>query len=314
MPPSSATSTSEPVLQEVAEGVFAYVQAPGGWCVNNAGVLASGNRVALVDTAATEARARRLREHVFRDGRGAPFAVINTHSHGDHSFGNFVFPEATVYGHALARDEMDKAGLHLTELWPDVEWGDIELALPTVTYTDRMTLHVGEITAELIHTGPAHSSNDTVVWIPEQRVLFTGDIVMSGVTPFFPMGSITGSLRAVAHMRTLGAVTVVSGHGPVGGPEILETGEAYLRWVQELARAGIAAGVAPHEAARDTATGPFAELLEPERLVANLHRAYAEERGAALGQEPDVAAMLKEMGVIFQEMVDYNGGPITCHA
>ncbi|WP_393060701.1 MBL fold metallo-hydrolase [Streptomyces sp. LN549] len=314
MRPSSATPQSEPVLQEVADGVFAYIQAPGGWCVNNAGVLTSGDKVALVDTAATEARAVRLREHVVRDGRGAPFAVINTHSHGDHSFGNFVFPEATVFGHALARDEMHKAGLHLTELWPDVEWGRIELALPTATYEDRMTLHVGDLTAELIHTGPAHSSNDTIVWIPGQRVLFTGDIVMSGATPFFPMGSIAGSLRAVAHMRALGAVTVVSGHGPVGGPEILETGEAYLRWVQELAKAGVAAGVPPHEAARDAEAGPFTELLEPERLVANLHRAYAEERGAALGQEPDVAAMLKEMGVIFQEMVDYNGGPITCHA
>lgn len=255
MSSSSATEPSEPVLQEVADGVFAYVQAPGGWCVNNAGVLASGKEVALVDTAATQARAVRLREHVLRNGRKAPFAIINTHSHGDHTFGNFVFPEATVFGHVLARDEMRQAGLHLTELWPDVEWGSIELALPIATYDDRMTLHVGDLTAELIHTGPAHSSNDTIVWVPEQRVLFTGDIVMSGVTPFFPMGSIAGSLRAIEQMRALGADTVVSGHGPVGGPAILDTGEAYLRWVQDLARSGMAAGLAPSEVARDAEKG-----------------------------------------------------------
>ncbi|MEV0054278.1 MBL fold metallo-hydrolase [Saccharopolyspora shandongensis] len=311
---ASATTTARPELVEVADGVLAYVQPAGGWCVNNAGVLVSGGSAALVDTVATEARARRLREQVLAVAERPPFAVINTHSHGDHTFGNFVFPEAVVFAHRETRREMRLAGLHLTELWPDVEWGDIELTLPTATYQDGLTLQVGELAAELVHVGLAHSTNDTVVWVPERRVLFTGDIVMSGVTPFCPLGSVSGSLRAIERLRAFEPVTVVAGHGPVGGPEVLDGTEKYLRWVQELARDGVAAGATPAEVARDADLGEFAGFLEPERLIPNLHRAFAEERLAAHGEALDMAAAIKEMGVVFQEMVDYHGGPLVCHA
>ncbi|MEV7279142.1 MBL fold metallo-hydrolase [Streptomyces sp. NPDC093111] len=314
MPSPSETTAADPELTEVADGVLAYVQPGGGWCVNNAGVLVSGEAVALIDTAATEARARRLRTHVVAAGRPAPFALINTHSHGDHTFGNFVFPEATVFAHAGTRREMADVGLHLTQLWPDVVWGDIELTLPQVTYEESMTLHVGELTAELLHPGPAHSINDSVVWVPERRVLFTGDIVMSGITPFFPLGSVAGSLRTLDRLRAFGATTVVTGHGPVCGPEVFDVTEDYLRWVQDLARQGVAAGLAPREVAREADLGPFAELAEPARLIPNLHRAYVEELDAARGGEADVKAMVDRMGEIFQEMIDYNGGPLVCHA
>lgn len=314
MAPSRRTIADEPVLREVADGVFAYVQPDGGWCVNNAGLITSGEVSALVDTTATEARSRRLREQVLARGRRAPAMLVNTHSHGDHTFGNYLFPEATVYAHTEARREMQQAGLHLTELWPDVVWGDIEVALPQVTYQSGMTLHVGELAVELLHPGPAHTVNDTVVWVPERRVLFTGDIVMSGVTPFCPLGSITGTLKAIGQLRGLDPVVVVTGHGPVAGPEVLDVAEEYLRWVQDLARQGLRAGLAPKDVAREADLGAFAELLEPARLIPNLHRAYAEERNAAHGEVLDIGAMIKEMGTVFQEMVAYNGGPLACHA
>ncbi|MFA7761437.1 MBL fold metallo-hydrolase [Streptomyces sp. NPDC048723] len=314
MAPSPAVVAGEPVLREVADGVFAYVQPDGGWCVNNAGLIVSGKASVLVDTAATEARSRRLREQVLAEGRSAPSMLVNTHSHGDHTFGNYLFPEATVYAHVEARREMQHAGLHLTQMWPDVVWGDIEVALPQVTYRDGMTLHVGDLAVELLHPGPAHTVNDTVVWVPEHRVLFTGDIVMSGVTPFCPLGSITGSLKAIGQLRSLDPVTVVTGHGPVAGPEVLDVAEAYLRWVQGLAEEGVRAGLAPKDVAREADLSEFAGLLEPSRLIPNLHRAYAEERNAAHGEALDVGAMIKEMGTVFQEMADYNGGPLACHA
>jgi cyclase len=311
---SLGTIAAQPVLHEVAEGVFAYVQPEGGWCVSNAGVIVSGESAALVDTAATEARARQLREHVSAVASAAPSVLVNTHSHGDHTFGNFVFPEATVVAHVQARREMAQAGLHLTELWSGVIWGEIELSLPELTYREAMTLHVGELTVELMHLGPGHTTNDTVVWLPEQRVLFTGDIVMSGVTPFCPLGSVAGSLRVIERLRGFGAATMVTGHGQVTGAEVFDVTERYLRWLQALAKSGIAAGLAPRDVARETDLGEFADLLEPERLIPNLHRAFAEERNAAHGEALDIGAMAREMGVIFREMVDYHGGPLTCHA
>ncbi|MCQ8774743.1 MBL fold metallo-hydrolase [Streptomyces telluris] len=297
-----------PRLQEVAENVHAYIQPDGGWCLNNAGLIVAGNRSALVDTAATEARARALKEAVAPLTARPPQFVVNTHSHGDHTFGNYLFADdAVVVSHERTRTEMADIGLHLTGLWPEVCWGDVSVELPTLTFRDRLTLHIGDVTAELLHPGIGHTTNDTVVWLPEQRVLFTGDLVMSGATPFCLMGSVSGSLAVTEQLRALDPVTVVAGHGPVGGPELLDTTEGYLRRVQEIARAGLAAGIGPLEAAREADLGEYAELLDSERLVPNLHRAYAEEKGAPPGRPLDI-------GLLFSEMIEYHGGLPACHA
>ncbi|MFD5715916.1 MBL fold metallo-hydrolase [Streptomyces pharetrae] len=296
---------------EIADGVHAFVQPPGGWCLNNAGVIVCEGQSVLVDTAATESRARALREAALRLNPAAPKAVVNSHFHGDHAFGNFLFPEALVIGHERTRSEMIAAGLHLTGLWPDVDWGAIELVPPAVTYHDALTLHVGSVRAEVVHVGPrAHTSNDSVVWLPEQRVLFTGDLVMAGVTPFCLMGSIAGSLAALERLRAFGATTVVPGHGPVSGPEVFDTVEGYLRLVRELAEQGRAAGLTPAETAREADLGPYAGLLDPERLVPNLHRAFAELAGTGAAEPLPMPVMERAL----REMIDYNGGLPRCLA
>ncbi|MFD8145159.1 MBL fold metallo-hydrolase [Streptomyces sp. NPDC059708] len=302
-------SGGAPRTVEVAEHVWAHLQPDGGWCLNNAGLIApAGGRPVLIDTAATEARARALKEAVARVTPYAPRFVVNTHAHGDHTFGNRFFADrALVVAHEGARAEMALAGLHLTRLWPDVPWGEVRVELPGLTYRDRLTLHPGEFPVELIHPGTAHTAGDTVVWLPEQRVLFTGDIVMSGVTPFCLTGSVSGSLAVVEELRALGPETVVAGHGPVGGPELLDATAGYLRRVQRLAEEGAAAGLTPLEAAREADLGPYAELLDAERLVPNLHRAYAEAAGAPPGHRLDVETM-------FCEMVEYHGGLPACAA
>jgi cyclase len=305
MPDERVLSTE---LTEVAPGVYAYVQLDGSWCLSNAGVIVHGDDVVVVDTAATEQRARRLKDAIVAVAGVTPRTVVNTHFHGDHSFGNFVFrPEAVIVAHESARSEAIVAGLGMRELWPRVDWGDVRLALPAVTYQDKMTIHVGDLRAELLHPGPAHTTTDTVVWIPDRSVLFAGDIVLSGATPFCLMGSVSGSLRTVEWLRTLGASVVVPGHGPVGGPGLFDVTESYLRWLQRLAQDGVRRGLPPLAAAREADLGEFAGLLDPERLVGNLHRAYAEQRGEPEGCPLDV---LK----IYHEMVEYHGGPLSCFA
>lgn len=296
-----------PYRQEIAEHVFAYIQPEGGWCLNNAGIIMAGTETVLVDTAATERRARWLRSSVSDLSPEPPSTLINTHFHGDHTFGNFVFPEARILAHERTRKEMAAAGLHLTGLWPEVRWGAISVTLPSFTYRDRMTIHAGETLIELFHPGAAHSIDDTVVWLPESSVLFTGDIVMSGVTPFIAMGSVSGSLAAIAELRRLQPATIVAGHGPVTGPEVLDQAEGYLRWVQDLAREGHAAGLGPFEVAQEADLGGYADLLDPERLLPNLTRAYAEEQGALPGQPMDI-------GTLFAEMIKYHGGLPACGA
>ncbi|MEN8650844.1 MBL fold metallo-hydrolase [Streptomyces sp. 21So2-11] len=300
--------TAPPYLREVADGVHAYLQPDGGWCLNNAGYLVSDGQSVLIDTAATEARALALKQAIAPLSAQPPRFVVNTHSHGDHTFGNFVFADhAVVVAHERTRSEMESLGLHLTTLWPNVCWGELSVELPTLTYRDRASLHIGDTSAELIPLGPAHTFVDTVVWLPEQRVLFAGDLLMSGATPFCLMGSISGSLEAVGQLRALDPETIVAGHGPLAGPELLDTAERYFRWLQSLAAEGAAAGLTPLQTAREADLGEWAELLDSERLVPNLHRAYAEAQGAFPGQQLDIEKM-------FSDMVAYHGRVPECHA
>lgn len=295
-------------LDRVADGVYAYVQPGGGWCVNNAGLVVGEDSAVLVDTAATQARARRLRTAVAEVAPDGVDYVVNTHFHGDHTYGNGQFtPRAKVVAHEGTRADSAEAGLHMRQLWPQVEWGDTPLTLPTLTFRDSLTLHTGGPRVELFDVGPAHTAHDVVAWVPEREVLFTGDVVWSEVTPYVLMGSITGSLRALERLRALRPRVVVPGHGPVGGPELLDFTESYLRLIGRLAEEGRRDGLTPLQAAERAELGDFAKLVDAERLVGNLHRAYAEQQGLPPGARLDVVES-------FKEMVAFHGGLPACHA
>ncbi|NUP36921.1 MAG: MBL fold metallo-hydrolase [Streptomyces sp.] len=289
--------------------MHAFVQPDGGWCLGNAGILTGDGATALIDTAATEHRTRLLRDAVAALTPHPPTVVVNTHHHGDHHFGNALFaPAATIVASARTREVMADKGTALRYVWPATPWGDLDLTLPTLTFEDRLTLHVGDLRVELVDLGTAHTVSDTVAWLPDRRVLFAGDVLLPGCTPFTLMGSVSGTLAALDRLRELGPEVVVGGHGPVAGPEVLETTEAYLRMVQGLAARGLAASLSPYEAAVRADLGPFTGLRDPERLVANLHRAYAEASGRPLDHQIRSAP-------VFEEMARYNGGaPLVCRA
>lgn len=302
-----ATQATHTVV-ELEEGVFACVQPDGGWCLSNAGLVVGRSGTVLVDTAATERRAHALLETVRTLSPRPVDVLVNTHSHGDHTFGNSLFAgEAAIVAHERAAAEIAEFGLALQKLWPQVEWGRIEVSPPTVTFRERLSVPDAGTAVELLHLGPGHTPGDAVVWLPEQRVLFTGDLVFSGATPFVLMGTVTGTLRRLDRLRALEPRRVVPGHGPVGGPELLDANADYLRWIRDLARLGAAEGVTPRELAASVPLGRFAGLLDGERLVPNLIRAYAEDAGLAPAAPIDVVAA-------FGEMVEFHGGLPHCVA
>ena len=297
-------------VEEVSPGIFAYIQPDGSWFLNNTGFLVGRNGVVSIDTTSTERRTRAYLESI-ASVTGQPVrTLINTHHHGDHTHGNCLLPLATIIGHPRCREEIlatpfpPPAGL-----WSHVEWGDLRPEPPFVTFDDHLTIWVDDLRVELhaVPT-PAHTTNDVIAWIPDRSVLFTGDLLFVGGTPFVPMGSVSGSLRAVEWLRSFNAQTLVPGHGPVSAAAAIDDVEAYLRFVQDTAARGKKAGLSPLELARATDLGRFAELSDAERIVGNLYRAYAELDGAEPGAPIDTRAAL-------MDMVAFNGGqPLRCLA
>jgi cyclase len=300
-----------PRTEEVAEGVYAYIQPDGSWFLNNTGFLVGRRGVASIDACATEGRTRAYLDAISRVSDQPIRTLINTHHHGDHTHGNFLFEGAAIVAHEACRDEMLSAALPpFGGIWEEVSWGAIEPSPPFLTYRDTVTLWVDDTRCEVRHVGmPAHTTNDSVVWLPEQSVLFCGDLLFNQGTPFLLAGSVTGSIEVLERfVRPLGARTIVPGHGPVAGPGLIDDVLSYLRFVVETAREGLRAGLSPLETGRQLDLGAFSSLLDPERIVGNLHRAYAELSGTPPGGPIDAAAALADM-------VAYNEGrPLTCHA
>src|SRR6266542_1577790 len=212
-----------PALEEVSENVYAYIQPDGSWGLNNTGFIVGTEAVTAVDSCFTERRSRALRDSI-RSVSGLPVqTLVNTHHHGDHTHGNFVFRgEALIIGHELCRKEVIETGLGTKALFPGVDWGEIEVAPPFVTFENWMALYSDDLRVELVYVGPAHTTNDILVWLPERRVVFTVDIIFNRGTPFALMGSVDGWLEALERIRSLGAERIVPGHGLVCDPAVID--------------------------------------------------------------------------------------------
>lgn len=299
-----------PRLVEVSDGIYAYIQADGSWFLNNAGFIVSDEYVISIDTTGTENRGRAYHAALRSVTEKPVQTLINTHAHADHTHGNFMFaPNSAIIAHERCREEVRRSNVEaLRPLFPGGDFGNPPVTPPTVTFTDRMKVYAGDLEIQLIHVGPAHTNNDVIAWIPERRVLFTGDLVFNGGTPFAMAGSVWGWLEALPLLRQLDAEQIVPGHGEPCTPSAFDDVEAYLTFISDLAKRGHAQGIPPLALAQATDLGDFARLTDPERIVGNLVRCYAELDGVPRGGRIDVAAA-------FSGMIAYNGGqPLRCLA
>ena len=297
-----------PAIEEVSKGIYAYIQLDGSWFLNNAGAIVGERTATVVDSTGTEARARAWHAALRQVTPNPVAALINTHAHGDHTYGNFMFAESAIIASEPCRDEIIAGGISAQPLFVGVDFGDTPVTPPTVTFKDRLTVYVDDLEVQLMFVAPAHTGTDIVAWIPERKLLFAGDVIFNRGTPFALAGSIGGWLEALDRIEALGAETIVPGHGPVSGPEVIGEVRAYLQFVQETAKRGLEAGTPPLELAQSLDLGRFEALHDKERLVPNLHRAYSELRGERWGKGLDYRQL-------FAEMLVFNGNqPLRCLA
>ncbi|MVU81324.1 MBL fold metallo-hydrolase [Nocardia sp. ET3-3] len=294
-------------LNPIADGVHVFSQPDWGWGLNNCGVLVTDEAVLVIDTCFTERRTARLRQEIRRITDAPVRYLVNTHHHGDHTFGNYQFPDATIIGHRYCREKVLSENLAVVPYFDTVEWGDIRISPPTVCFDQQMSIALGNEQVQLISVAPAHTLGDVVVWLPRRRILFVGDVALNGATPVITDGSYVGTVRALETVRALDPQVVVPGHGPIGGPEIFDAVSRYFDFVYDAAQLGLSSGRTPLEAARAADLGEFAGWSDSERLVANIARVYSEARGYPVGtplERKEIAPM----------MVEFAGHPLHCYA
>ena len=303
-------------LQEIGDGLHAYLQPDGSWGWSNAGLVVDGDQSLLVDTLFD---LRLTREMLDAMQRAEPRAarrigqLVNTHANGDHCFGNALVEGAEIIASAAAAEEMKhlpaavlaelSAGLgsqdstlgrFVKRAFGPFAFDEVgETKRPTRTFEKSLSLRVGERAVELFEVGPAHTRGDVIVHVPDARCVFTGDILFVEGTPIVWEGPVANWIAACDRILALEPEIVVPGHGPITDRRGVEAMRAYFVWLSREARARFDAGMTASDAVLDIALGEFGDWSDPERIVVNLDTLYREF--GAPQSEPDTLRLLQGM-------------------
>ncbi|MBA1147451.1 MBL fold metallo-hydrolase [Ectothiorhodospiraceae bacterium WFHF3C12] len=243
-------------FEKLAEGAYAYT-AEGD---PNSGVIIGDDGVMVIDTQATPVMARELIARV-REVTDKPIKyVVLTHYHAVRVLG------ASAYGadHVIAsrgtyeliqergQQDYDSEVGRFPRLFQGVD-SVPGLTWPTIVFDDRMTLWMGDRRVEIMHVGRGHTKGDTIVWLPEDKVLYSGDLVEYGATPYTGDAYLRDWPDTLGRLRELGPAKLVPGRGEaLKTPETVESAlsgtQAFLTDLYEGVKAARGQGKSLKEA------------------------------------------------------------------
>ena len=299
-------------MHEVADGVWAYLQPDGGWGWSNAGLIIEGDRSLLVDTLFDLKLTAEMLDAMRRTTSAAKDidALVNTHANGDHWYGNTLVEGAEIVASVSAAAEMlelpperfaqlmkaapgmGETGAFMARAFGAFDFEGIDVALPNRTFTGELELAVGDRRVSLMEVGPAHTAGDVIVHLPDEGVVFTGDILFHGGHPIVWAGPISNWIAACERILALEPVVVVPGHGPLGGPGAVADLKGYFELLTVEARRRFDIGMSAADAARDIDLGPYSGWSEGERVVVNVGCLYREFGAPTQG---DTGNLMAEM-------------------
>ena len=279
-------------LHDLGDGCYAYLQPDGGWGWSNAGLVVGDGVSLLVDTLFDLTLTAEMLEAMTGTTTTAPIAtVVNTHANGDHCYGNELVRGAEIIASTAAAEEMRHVPPDLLASLTAApgEAGDLFRRVlravhvrrdnpdaATRTFDGQLDIDVGGRRVELIEVGPAHTAGDVLVYSPQDKTVFTGDILFIGGTPIVWAGPLANWIAACDRMLGMDVETVVPGHGPVTDKAGVAQVRDYLTFVAGEAKARHDAGMSAWDAAQDIALGPYGDWGEFGRIAVNVEAVYRE--------------------------------------
>lgn len=281
-------------LHELGGGCHAWLLPDGSWGWSNSGLITGSGTSLMVDTLFDLALTREMLEGLRPVTDRHPIGtLINTHSDGDHVFGNQLLAERGVEivaseaaaalitqdqvdALAAVKDREGAVGDFARHIFGPFDFSAIVATGPDRTFEGRESLDVGGREVRLIQVGPAHTAGDTLVHVPDARLLYAGDILFVGGTPVVWAGPTSRWIAACDLILDLDVATIVPGHGPVTDKSGVAPVRDYLEFVRIEATKRYEDGLEVADAVASIDLGPYAGLPEHGRLAQNVLNVYQE--------------------------------------
>lgn len=286
------------MVQEIAPNIF----VESGYHGANVAFVVTGEGVILIDSPMLPEEAHHWQGEIRKRTGERILYIINTDHHRAHIIGNQFFPTATVIAHERAWKEMKSYGdsfrTRLINMYRDripeaveVWQNHLQIIEPQVTFSGRTLLYRGDKEIHLIPVG-GHTPATTVIFFPQEKLLFAGDVVVTNRPPFLSQGNTKEWLEALTYLRKLRYDILIPGHGELTGKEATESMSEYLRMVRRKVRSAYRSGLSKADTARSLShlirfwpIPPFEKPKADRRFKSGLGRVWNEIRAEEVAKK-----------------------------
>ena len=231
----TSTFAGETKTVNVLKNVYTMIDTNGE--DSNTTFIITTEGVIIIDTRPTPTEARKVLKEI-RKLTDLPIVyTINTHYHGDHTFGNQVFKNSkSIIAHKNVRDTLIKSGqdhLSLFKTFGLPGMDEVEITPPNIVYEKGMEIWLGEYRLQLLYHGKGHTNGDTIIFLDQLRTVITGDLVFNKKIPYMADAYIDDWIESLKYIQFLKNETVIPGHGPIGGRPTVIAMKHYLMDLKE---------------------------------------------------------------------------------
>ncbi|MBL4868166.1 MAG: MBL fold metallo-hydrolase [Pseudomonadales bacterium] len=324
-------------LYELGKGAYAWMVPNGSWGETNCGLIVGDGESVLIDTLWDLPYTRQMMSAIEPIVNTAPInTVVNTHSDGDHFWGNQLFPNRDIIATQACKDMMhhispksmtalgkvgavaskvpvfgaNKIGNWFSGMVKPYDYSNIIITPANKTFTQELTLNVGGREVVLMEMGPAHTSGDAMVYLPDSKLLYTGDLLFIDSTPPLWAGPVENWITAIDRMLEMDVDIFVPGHGALTDRQGVIRVKDYWEFIYEEVSRRNKLGMPPAEIAREILFGSDIERLgflkwdSPERLFLSTHVLckHLNGEGDKHQSTPEVFSILSKQGKLAHEL------------
>lgn len=257
-------------IQKLDDGVFAAIHKTGGYAICNSGIIDLGDETLVFDSFISPEAAKELKKAAeLLTGHKVKY-LINSHFHNDHIRGNQVFTDAKIFSTERTKElieetepeelkweasvidqriettlssiseETDSGKFEENKMWLGYyiaikeSMGEYKMTLPHVFLKDTMIIKGSKRNVVLFTEGKGHTESDIVMWLPQEKILFAGDILFVKRHPWIGDGFVEDWINYLNALKQLDANHIVPGHGSVGNNYQLDQMIEYIETITTL--------------------------------------------------------------------------------